>query len=268
MSQALYTHQPAPRSSRGLRPLRALPVTACIPALQTRKPSFRAMEARYACLSHTTSPWPKRHFLGKEGKGTELGAPPGTWLTWGVHPKERMLLGGRGFSSPSQGSQGPCHSPPTTYTPVCTCVKVHRQGCAGYVACEFGGGWSRGAWACRGECVRTSVCPHPRVPEEGGGRESCDDPQVTVKKLRTRAGPVRPVCVCARLSACVCTSTCVCTSACVCTSVPGCVRARWEAGVRRQAACSSSPVIDPPRLAAGGAALISVLHRDPPPATA
>lgn len=73
------------------------------------------------------------------------------------------------------------------------------------------------AWACRCECVRTSVCPHPCIPEEGGVRESCDDPQVTVKKLRTRTGPARP-------------------SACVHTSVPPCVRAQCG-GWDKEAGC-------------------------------
>ena len=82
------------------------------------------------------------------------------------------------------------------------------QGCVGYDACELGvvvGARQRG---CAGVSVCTSVCPHPRVPEEGAGRESCDDPQVTVKKLRMRIdrGQTRHVClhVCARLCPAVC----------------------------------------------------------------
>ena len=56
----------------------------------------------------------------------------------GGPPQRENAAGGVRVLFTLTGSGGPCHSPPTTYTPVCTCVKVHRQGCAGYVACEPG----------------------------------------------------------------------------------------------------------------------------------
>ena len=108
MSRALYTHHPSSRSSHGPRPppQPPLPVTVCSPALEGRvsgrlKPDLSASHRQ-------PPPTPaKMAFPWGRGKGTGLGAQPGTWPTWGVHPRERMLLGGSaGSLYPHRGPWG------------------------------------------------------------------------------------------------------------------------------------------------------------------
>lgn len=76
-----------------------------------------AFEARSTRLSHTTSPLPNGISLGERVRGTEPEDPD-----LAVHPRDRILLGGR-VRAPS-GVLGTLPQPSNC---ACICVKVYES---------------------------------------------------------------------------------------------------------------------------------------------